>query len=107
MNRKIVARYVFFLCSTVTWLQAQVTSGTILGSVTDPTSAAVGQASVTVLDVATALPRKTVTTADGGYVVPNLKPGEYRVTISATGFKTETIQGIILQVNQQARVDVV
>ena len=106
MNRRIMALYVL-LSSTAVWLPAQVTSGTILGSVTDASRAGVGQASVTVLDVATGLPRKVVTAADGGYVVPNLKPGEYTVTTSAAGFNTETVQGIVLQVNQTARVDVV
>src|SRR4030095_7660706 len=88
MSRKIVALYVFSLSLTAVSLPAQVTSGTILGSVTDPSRAGVGQASVTVLDVATGLPRKVLTAADGSYVVPNLKPGEYRVTVSAAGFNT-------------------
>jgi len=85
----------------------QVSSGTIVGIITDPSGGNAAAVSVTITDVSTGLARKVATGSDGSYVAPNLKPGEYRVTASAPGFSTQTIQGIVLQVDEHARVDIV
>jgi len=63
-------------------------SGDIVGTVTDPSSAAVSNASVTVTSVATGQVKAVTTSAAGQYRVPLLSPGSYKVSISAPGFQT-------------------
>lgn len=86
--------------------RAQVTAGTILGAVTDPSGAAIPAASVTVLNTATGTIRKVETDSAGNYEVPNLLPGNYSITIEHNGFQTGVVNGILLQVNQTARYNV-
>ena len=87
-------------------LHAQVSSGTILGTVTDASGGSIVGVTVTVTDVATNWQRRVLTGSDGTYVAPNLRPGEYRITASASGFRPQTIQNIVLQVDQHARIDI-
>lgn len=85
---------------------AQVTTGTILGTVTDQSGAAVVGASVTVSDIdkGTSVNRKTDET--GSFQFPFLIPGNYKVTVEQAGFKKAEQSGITLQVDQRARVDI-
>ncbi|MBL8209145.1 MAG: TonB-dependent receptor [Bryobacterales bacterium] len=78
----------------------------ILGTVTDPSGAAVAGATVTITQTATAVRRGTVTAADGKYDVRYLVPGEYSVQVTASGFRAATATSLTLQINQQARLDV-
>ncbi len=80
-------------------LHAQVT-GTIRGSVTDPTGAAIPDATVKIENPATGFSVTVTTTADGSFTVPQLLPGTYTVTISKSGFKTFTQAGIELHAAQ-------
>ncbi len=94
------------LLFVVAMLPAQVTTGTILGSVTDPTGATVVGATVTVTDIdkGTIVTRKT--DEAGGFQFPFLIPGNYKVTVEQSGFKKAEQIGITLQVDQRARIDV-
>jgi hypothetical protein len=83
----------------------QTVSTEILGLVTDPTGAVIPGATVTVRRVATGDVRTAITNETGNYIFPLLDIGEYEVTCSATGFKTELRRGIVLQLNQKARLD--
>ena len=56
--------------------------------------------------LATGLERKTLANESGDYSIPLLPIGQYTVTGEAAGFKTSTITGLTLQVNQEARVDI-
>ena len=67
---------------------AQSPTGTVSGIVTDPSGATVAGAEVLVVNDATRLQFATKTNDEGIYVVPNLAPGDYRVQVSKTGFKT-------------------
>ena len=87
-------------------LGAQVTSATILGTVTDSSGAVVAKALVEAKAVATNLSRTTTTDAEGNYTLTSLPVGEYEVTISAAGFRKEVQRGITIQVQQRARLDV-
>jgi hypothetical protein len=84
---------------------AQMNTGTVLGSVTDPTGAAVADAEVTVTDVSTSISKKTTTDSAGNYVVPYLVSGFYEISAQKEGFKKTTRTGITIQVDQKARVD--
>src|SRR5260370_35103891 len=80
-------------------------SGRIAGLVTDSAAAVVPETSITVTNVATSADRKVTTSENGNYTVPQLLPGEYRVTVEHPGFKPVTRLGVILDVDQRAELD--
>jgi hypothetical protein len=84
---------------------AQVSSGTILGTVLDQSGGGIPRVSVTVTDMGTGFQRTVTTGSDGNYVVENLSPGSYEVAASISGFKAKTTKGILLRVDERARVD--
>src|SRR5579862_5907940 len=87
-------------------LGAQVTGGTILGTVSDATGASVPNVEVTITNTATNVVT-SVTTSDAGlYSAPNLLPGPYQVTVKAAGFATSVVKGIDLTVGSQHEVNV-
>jgi len=91
-----------FLCVLV---QAQTTSTSILGTVTDASGAVVPGAKVTVLHVKTGVKREDVTSSTGDYSFPLLDVGEYDVTVEASGFRAEVRRNVILEINEKRRVD--
>jgi hypothetical protein len=84
---------------------AQLTTGTISGTVTDPSGAAVPGAAVVVTNVNTGITRNTTTGPAGRYEAPNLPVGQYEVRASLTGFQTSIRAGIELTVGRNAVVD--
>ncbi len=84
---------------------SQTTSTTILGTVTDPSGAAVAGAKVTATNVKTQVKREDVTTSTGDYSFPLLDIGEYSVSVEASGFKTASRSGLTLQINEKLRSD--
>jgi hypothetical protein len=85
---------------------AQSDRGTITGTVTDQTGAAVPSATVVLKSDATGADYKSVTTQAGDYTVPSLPAGVYHLTVAVPGFKTYHQDGITAEVAQTARVDV-
>ena len=86
--------------------RAQSVSGTILGSVTDPTGAMITGAKVTILNEGTGLTRTVTTNSSGEYVAPSLPPGRYTVISEMGGFKTTTLSNLEVGVDQRVRIDV-
>ncbi len=103
---KLRAFVVLIVLSTAS-LVAQTFRGTILGSVTDPSGAVIGGASVRVKNTGTGLERTTVTSADGSYSVPELPIGSYSVTITQPGFQTFVATLVAVDVATERRVDAV
>jgi len=66
-------------------------SGNVQGVVTDPTGAAVGNASVRLRNVETGIEAATTTSDSGNYRFSSLEPGRYSVSVTAAGFKTQVI----------------
>ncbi len=85
---------------------SQVVSATLLGTVTDASGAVVPNAKVTITETQTSVVHTEQTNASGNYIVPNLPPGVYAVTVEATGFKKESRRDIALRVDTNTRVDV-
>jgi hypothetical protein len=77
---------------------AQVTSGTIFGSVKDSTGAVIPNAEVTATELSKGVARTTTSSAAGTFSLPNLPPGTYTVQVSAQGFQTLAKSGVILSV---------
>src|SRR5262245_57693880 len=84
---------------------AQQTTATVLGTISDPSGAAVPGVSVQALNLATNVARETTSDSSGSYSIPNLPPGSYKVTASKTGFQTARLDNVTLQVEQVARLD--
>jgi hypothetical protein len=87
------------------WGQSQNTAQ-IQGVVQDATGSAVPGAQVKVTQTATGVTRTVPTESDGGYVLPNLPIGPYRLEVSKPGFSTYVQTGIVLQVATNPTVDV-
>jgi hypothetical protein len=83
------------------------TTATIVGTVGDTTGAVIPKTKVTATNKGTGLTRAAETNASGVYVLALLPVGEYDVSTDVGGFKKKTVSGIVLQVNQVARVDIV
>ena len=85
---------------------AQVAGGTLSGTVSDPSGGGIPQAQVVIKNVATGVERTTTTNADGFYTTVNLLPGSYQITVTASGFNTETRHGVTMSVGAQQTVDI-
>jgi hypothetical protein len=90
------------LCSSVF---AQSTYGSIAGSVTDSSGAAITDAKVTLTNMGTAEKREQSSGADGLFTFVNLFPGQYRVDVEKDGFKHFVRTPIVVEVQQSTRVD--
>ena len=86
-------------------LSAQTTTGSILGTVSDPTGAVIGGATVTIGNMDTGIAVKTSTDSTGNYVVTPLAIGRYSVTVEAPGFKKSVRTDITVNVQDRVRVD--
>ncbi len=80
-----------FVCLSISSVFAQSETGSITGTVTDPSGAAVANAKVTVTNAATTAVRNTTSGTSGVYSVTNLQPAPYLVKVEAPGFKTSQI----------------
>jgi hypothetical protein len=83
----------------------QVTSSTIVGSVTDASGAAVAGAQVTAINTATNYSRTVQTNNQGEYRLEFLPVGTYRVEMTAPGFQKLVRNGVVLEIAQPSRVD--
>src|SRR5688572_6767894 len=86
-------------------IAAQVTTGTLVGTVRDSNGIVPG-ATVTIREVNRGTSDTYVTDDTGSYTAPFLAPGTYTVETNVQGFRKWIREGVILQVNQRARVDV-
>ena len=84
---------------------AQVDTGTIAGSVRDSQGAGVASASVTFVEMSTNATKKTKTDGSGDFASPPLRPGSYKVTAEAPGFKTQTRDTLVVRVQDRLRLD--
>lgn len=85
---------------------AQQITGTIRGTVTDPSGAVVQQATVTATQLETGFSRSATTQRNGSFVLPELPIGHYRIEVTSTNFEKYVQEGISLDVNETATVAV-
>jgi Carboxypeptidase regulatory-like domain len=85
--------------------KAQETLGAITGTVTDPSGAAVPDATVKAVNVATNLEVVAHTQSNGSFLIRELPAGTYKVTITKDGFKTETHTEILVYSGRTTTVD--
>lgn len=94
-----------FACSFPATVRAQFTAGTILGTVTDPSGAAMPGATVTATNLDTGFVRTAQTDPAGNYTLVNMPLGNYQVKAGAAGFKTALSGPFTLVVDQKLRSD--
>ena len=81
------------------------TTASVTGVVTDPTGAVIPQARVRITGINTGLERTVTTDGAGLYLVPSLQPGDYRISILATGFGEFSVAKLQLDVDQKITVN--
>jgi hypothetical protein len=81
-------------------------TGTIAGTVLDPSGAAVVAARVIATAPATGFTRQTASGSDGGYVIPLLPVGNYTVTVEASGFRRSEQTGVVVKADEAVTVPV-
>jgi outer membrane receptor for ferrienterochelin and colicin len=86
-------------------LNAQVQNGQLAGVVTDPASAAIANAKVSVLNPSTNFIDTTTTNQSGAYTMKELPIGEYKITVEAAGFKTVTNSSLTVNAGTIAHLD--
>src|SRR5262245_27371823 len=89
-----------------TYLHAQAVSGTISGSVIDPSGSAVPSAKVSARNTATNVETNALTSAAGFYTILHLVPGTYAVKVEAPGFRRFSTDTVAVSVDSVARLDV-
>ncbi len=102
----LVALSAVLFCSPFAIAQATISFAQLNGTVLDTSGRAVVKAPVTVRNADNNQTFKTTTTDTGFYVLPNLPPGHYEVTVSSQGFAKTTQTGIELTVGQTATVNI-
>jgi hypothetical protein len=86
------------LCLPATVRGQAASTGTIAGQVTDASNAAVGGATVTLIDTATSAQRTTTTNDSGRYLFVDVVPAGYILTVTKAGFRSAKIIGLEVQV---------
>ena len=85
---------------------AQANQGSIAGNVLDPSGAVVADAKIVATNVATGAKYEAVSTSAGAYRFPNLTVGTYDITATLKGFKTATLQGVVVEVATVHALDI-
>jgi len=87
LRRPFAIVFGLMLAALMLWGQAE--TGQIIGTVQDASGAVVPNVTVAAKNVETGTQRGTTTNTSGVYVLPNLRPGDWEITISASGFATQ------------------
>jgi hypothetical protein len=85
--------------------QPQVLYGSLTGTITDASQAAVPGATVQALNLGTGVTKRTTSNERGIYLFSDLQPGVYRVTVSATSFSKVVQEGVTIDANRVRRFD--
>ncbi|HUX45131.1 MAG TPA: TonB-dependent receptor [Terracidiphilus sp.] len=110
MNRRLRTALVLamFACASLLWLspaKAQSVYGSIFGTVTDSTGAAIPGAMITVKDESKGTIVTATSNASGDYSVPHLIPDVYDLKVTAKGFQSFEATGIAVQADTAPRID--
>jgi uncharacterized protein YdeI (BOF family) len=108
MNRSALAAVAALALFCAFWVpkaSGQATTGSIAGTVTDPSGADVPNAKVTVIDQAKATTDHSTTNESGNYAVTHLIPDLYTVRIEAQGFKVIEFKDIAVSADTDSRID--
>ncbi len=99
----ILSVILLVVCCAVS--RAQTITGSVNGTVTDPSGAVIPNARVAATNTETGVATETTTNNDGIYNIRFLQIGTYKVTITAQGFATTTYGPFALETGQNAKID--
>jgi outer membrane receptor protein involved in Fe transport len=105
--KRFFGSIILILSSAAAVARGQVASATLLGEIRDQSAAVAPGVTVTARNTGTGFTRSAVTGAQGAYRIDELLPGNYIVIADKPGFRAVTAEGVSLQVNQKARLDLV
>ena len=105
MARRITAFLVGLLLVTASLAGAQERFGSLTGTVTDTTKAAVPGATVTATNKDTGAQRVAVSNADGTYRVPDLEPGRYSLSVELQGFQKVAVDDVLVLLGRTSSLD--
>jgi outer membrane receptor protein involved in Fe transport len=97
---------VFVLGITLSSIRAAETTATVSGTVQDSSGAVVANAPVTLTNVGTNISKTLKTGSDGSYLFTLVPIGTYQLTVQQPGFRKYVRDGIVLNVNQNAKVNI-
>ena len=106
MKRFLIAVALLLLSLSGPTLAQTGSTGSIAGTISDPTTAVVKGASITVKNNATNQEFTTTTTDNGTFNVPALISGNYTVTIAAPGFKTAVVPDVKVDVGAPSSINI-
>lgn len=84
---------------------AQSYTGSVTGTITDPSGAVIPNAKLTLLDEQKGFTFTATSDSNGGYVIRQVPPGNYKLSVEAQGFRSESRPGIKLDVSQNVTVN--
>src|SRR4051812_6477878 len=87
-------------------VNAQSITGDLVVDVTDSSGGVLATAHLALTEIETGIKQDAVTDNDGKALFSQLKPGRYRLSVSAPGFQVREVTEIRIQVGQRARVQV-
>ena len=99
--RVVTLTLAFIPMVTLPGFAQSTSSGTIIGTVTDPQGALIAGATITVTDLSTKTQRTTTTNKDGQYVLANVPPGGYAISAVMRGFAQDEIPSLTVNVATQ------
>ena len=101
------------LCCLLVWagrsptrVSAQVSTGDIVGVVTDATGSVIPNATLTLKETNTGSTQVTKSGADGSYAFPQLFPATYEIAVTAAGFSQSVISPVVVRVGTRTTADV-
>src|SRR5216683_2448536 len=97
---------VFWVRDPMTVRGQSISTGTIAGTVTDPSGAAVAGATVTLTNLGTSTSRTAATNETGRYVLANVEPGTYSLTINKTGFRVAKFSNQVVNIGGSLTLNV-
>jgi hypothetical protein len=105
LSARFLSSCLLFCFFLPTLSHAQVLYGSLTGSVTDASGAAISGARVEALNVNTGISKDATTDEHGGYLFGDLQPGTYKITITAPSFGVLVQQGLQIEANSEKRAD--
>src|SRR5271166_5688079 len=100
LHRVLLGMVLFVTFCGAAWAQ----TGSITGTVKDPSGAAVAGANVVVTSPERGITRQMASNSTGEYNQSALQPGSYDIIVTAPGFKKHQVKGLKLDVGEKARV---
>jgi carboxypeptidase family protein/TonB-dependent receptor-like protein len=105
LNRCVATGLLALIMTTSMAAQSQITTGVIDGTVVDPSGGVLPGVDVEARNADTNLTRTAISDRDGRFVLLQLPPGKYTVTLKLSGFATLALENVLVTVGESVRVN--